>query len=184
MASDAVIPVRDFSSPECDPPRVRWWALFIIGGILNFLSQLYVPQTFHSLGITLFYNGWAIYVCLWMRRTNPASTSIVWTGAALFLNLTGEGLELIAQSAPAIDAPIWMAICAFSLIIAAILQVIGAFKLRSEMQWHYSVVENRGLVLGPVMTLFFSYLYFQYHLADIAEQRASERNSYRGSITT
>jgi hypothetical protein len=59
-------------------------------------------------------------------------------------------------------------VCALTALVAG----IGAsFVLRSELLRHYNQREPIGLKLGPFMTFFFSYIYFQYHLRDIAEYR-------------
>jgi hypothetical protein len=58
-----------------------------------------------------------------------------------------------------------------------VLGIIAIFVIRAELVRHYNQQEGFGLVLGPVMTLFFSFVYFQYHLFDIAEQRYKERTS-------
>ena len=51
---------------------------------------------------------------------------------------------------------------------AMVLFWIGAFGMRKSLVTYYNSVENCGLRLGPIMTFFFSVLYFQYHLARIA----------------
>ncbi len=51
------------------------------------------------------------------------------------------------------------------------LLVLGAFNMRDSFQRHFTTNEPVGLSLHPVMTFFFSGLYFQYHLSRIANWR-------------
>lgn len=53
-------------------------------------------------------------------------------------------------------------------LAAMVIFWIGAFGMRKSLVTYYNSVENCGLQLGPIMTFFFSVLYFQYHLARIA----------------
>jgi hypothetical protein len=53
-------------------------------------------------------------------------------------------------------------------LAAMVIFWIGAFGMRKSLTTYYNTVENCGLRLGPIMTFFFSVLYFQYHLTRIA----------------
>ncbi len=52
-------------------------------------------------------------------------------------------------------------------LAAMVIFWIGAFGMRKSLVTYYNSVENCGLQLGPIMTFFFSVLYFQYHLSRI-----------------
>ncbi|MBI4890571.1 MAG: DUF4339 domain-containing protein [Acidobacteria bacterium] len=52
---------------------------------------------------------------------------------------------------------------------------MGAFSMRKSLVTYYNSVENIGLRLSGVMTFFFSVLYFQYHLARIANWKKTGR---------
>jgi divalent metal cation (Fe/Co/Zn/Cd) transporter len=68
----------------------------------------------------------------------------------------------------------WLAVQALILILALSSMVLGiatVFMIKSDLERHYNDREHAGLVLGGVMTFFFSFLYFQYHLYDIAKRR-------------
>ena len=51
------------------------------------------------------------------------------------------------------------------------LLILGAFNIRDTLQRHFTTNEPVGLSLHPVMTFFFTGLYFQYHLSRIANWR-------------
>ncbi len=53
-------------------------------------------------------------------------------------------------------------------LIGAICGLIGAFKIRTSMEEYYTSTENIGLQLSGVMTFFFTTIYFQYHINQIA----------------
>jgi hypothetical protein len=50
-----------------------------------------------------------------------------------------------------------------------VLDFVVIFSIRDELQKHYNEREPIGLHLGGVLTFFFSYIYFQYHLHEIAQ---------------
>lgn len=47
--------------------------------------------------------------------------------------------------------------------------LIGAFRMRAELEEYYNTVEPMGLHLSGAMTLFFNTIYFQYHFYRIAQ---------------
>jgi len=53
-------------------------------------------------------------------------------------------------------------------LITAIVYLIGIFSIRSAMEEYYNSTENIGLQLSGVMTFFFSTVYIQYHINQIA----------------
>jgi hypothetical protein len=57
---------------------------------------------------------------------------------------------------------------------------VTIYSIRNELQTHYNRIEPIGLQLGGIMTFFFSFLYFQYHLYKIAQlkQRYGSRPFY------
>lgn len=56
-------------------------------------------------------------------------------------------------------------------LVGLVVAIVAAFNLRSTFERHFNTNENVGLRLHPVMTFFFSILYFQYHLSRIANWR-------------
>jgi len=53
-------------------------------------------------------------------------------------------------------------------IAGLVLQLIGVFQIRADLEDYYNRVEPINLKLSGVMTFFFSTLYFQHHFSRIA----------------
>ena len=61
-----------------------------------------------------------------------------------------------------------------------ILEIVTIFLIRSDLERHYNEREPYGLQLNGLMTFFFSFLYFQYHLCDIAKRRRADHAANSG----
>jgi len=53
-------------------------------------------------------------------------------------------------------------------IIFAIIFLVAAFQMRSDLEEYYNAMEPINLQLSGVMTFFFAVFYFQHHLSRIA----------------
>lgn len=158
-------PILGFSASYYDPPAIRWWILLIVGVIVNQISNSFLPEPFASQDIQLFNMGWAAYLCIWVRRLNPNTDNVYWLAASFVSQLAAVAMARLWEPSTTIG------------IITIVLQlgavtfwVVCFLKIRLELQRHYN------LNLKILWTVLFSFLYFQYHLADIAESRRSERN--------
>jgi hypothetical protein len=148
------------------PPKVQWIALFAVEVFVACMAFLLLSTGFGGLVANLAFDGWAIYLCLWLRKLNSEFMSIFWCSAFVALQLAfsipgapiplNSGLKIFAGSLAALDVILW---------------IVTIFLIRAELHYHYNVREPIGLYLSGVMTLFFSFLYFQYHLYKIAELR-------------
>ena len=56
-------------------------------------------------------------------------------------------------------------------LICIVIWIATIYLVRAELHYHYNQREPVGLYLSGVMTFFFSFLYFQYHLYKIAQLR-------------
>jgi hypothetical protein len=56
-------------------------------------------------------------------------------------------------------------------LLALLIWFVTIYVIRADLHYHYNLREPVGLYLSGVMTFFFSFLYFQYHLRKIAELR-------------
>ncbi len=102
----------------------------------------------------------------------PNSKSLSWLLVSIAIGLVSIILNSHAESSSMlISAADWLGTAALVLYFVCI------FVIRAELVRHYNQREDFTLALGPVMTLFFSFAYFQYHLYDIAEQRLKERSA-------
>jgi hypothetical protein len=165
-------PVLDYSAAYYDPPRVKWWVLLIVSTVASVVVSALASENYRAFATGLLFDAWGVYFCIWLRRIEPRSKSLTWylsSMAAGFLSFllsvtVGQvgGFETVIDSLGFADL---------------VLGIIAIFVIRAELVRHYNQQEGFGLVLGPVMTLFFSFVYFQYHLFDIAEQRHKERTS-------
>jgi hypothetical protein len=160
------------------PPLVHWSALLIVAIIAGVLFDRLLPDSAADFAVTLLWGAWVIYLCLWIRKLDANSKAFLWALASIAVALACDAFNLPQNPS---SVMIWISygleISDFGLGIAV------AFVIRAELQDHYNNREPIGLHLGGVMTFFFSYLYFQYHLYEIAQfkKRQAEGDvSYAG----
>jgi hypothetical protein len=148
------------------PPNVHWAVLFVAQIVIAIVACFFVPRAWRSLVANLSFDAWAVYLCLWIRKLEPDAMSIFWCVGYVALQ--------IAFNAPGNPVPASKGITIFASVLALICIVmwIGTiYLIRAELHFHYNQREPVGLYLGGVMTFFFSFLYFQYHLYKIAQLR-------------
>ena len=148
------------------PPNVHWVVLLSGQMTIALLACMMVPRSYWSLVSNLALDAWAIYLCLWIRRLEPEAMSIYWCAAyvAMQVAFNVPGAPVTANSGMSIFA------IAMGLICAA-MWIATIYLIRAELHYHFNQREPVGLYLGGVMTFFFSFLYFQYHLYKIAQLR-------------
>jgi len=150
------------------PPNVQWITLFAAEIFVALVAFLLLPRGFGALVANVTLDAWAIYLCLWLRKLNPEFMSIFWCSAFIVLQL--------AFSVPGAPIPLNSGFTIFVASLALfdlVLWLVTIYLIRAELHFHYNVSEPVGLYLNGVMTFFFSFLYFQYHLSKIAELRRS-----------
>jgi hypothetical protein len=146
--------------------------LFIVLAVVNVLCRLVLPKAIGSFLPSVIIKTWGIYLCLWIRTINPKATSIFWVGGSLFCEAILIFLSMLHERTTLVNLGILIyALLAFGTGIASI------YIVRYELLKHYNEVEPVGLDLGPVITFFFSYIYFQYHLVDIAEAKRQQAST-------
>jgi hypothetical protein len=148
------------------PPNVHWGVLFIAQIVIAIFLCFLVPKAYWSLVSNLSLDAWAIYLCLWIRRLEPGTMSIYWCAAYVALQIS---FNIPGAPVPA-NTGITLFAAALGLICIA-MWIATIFLIRAELHYHYNQREPVGLYLGGVMTFFFSFLYFQYHLYKIAQLR-------------
>jgi hypothetical protein len=153
------------------PPNVHWGVLFLAQFVVAFMACFLVPRTYWALIWNLAFDVWAVYLCLWIRRLEPSAMSIYWCAAfvALQLSFVVPGAPVPASK----DITIFAAALALFLLV---MWVATIYLIRAELHFHYNQREPVGLYLSGAMTLFFSFLYFQYHLYKIAQLREQHGN--------
>ena len=168
------------------PPRVHWLVLlllplivFIVICILASNDDPVFLKIELDVASTLLYGAWIIYLCLWIRDLNPRTKTLL---LALVVSGILLAADAIALFLPPPD-PLY-AIALFLRLPAAILGLWLIFEIRDELIRHYNEREPIGLKLSPVMTFFFSYYYFQYHLYRIAKKKQAQTLSGLGPSQT
>jgi hypothetical protein len=154
------------------PPAVPWWVLFIVLLIINITCLLYLPKAIVSPTQRLVFETWGVYLCFWIRDLNPRATSIYWTLGAFFCEAANIFLKLLQDPTSLVVIGILV-----SSLLSVGFVITSIFVIRSELQKHYTDVEPFHLSLGGGMTLLFSYIYFQYHLYDIAVSKKATSRS-------
>ena len=154
------------------PPDVHWGVL--LGGFFAaaVLARILVPNGYWILVSDVVFDVWAIYFCFWIRRLEPEAMSLLWCVAYIALQIT--------FSVPTAAVPTNYGFTFFAATLALLciaMWFITVFVIRAELHFHYNLREPVGLYLSGIMTFFFSFLYFQYHLYKIAQLR--ERNGNR-----
>ena len=157
------------------PPNVHWGVLFAAQFLIAIIAIVLTPRAYWSLVSNLGFEAWAIYLCLWIRKLEPGAMSIFWCSAFVVLELV--------ISVPAGPAPASAGITIFGgilALLAIVIWIVTIYLIRAELHYHYNVREPIGLYLIGVMTFFFSFLYFQYHLYKIAQlkERYGDRPFY------
>jgi hypothetical protein len=157
------------------PPNVQWIALIGLQIFFASMALLLVPRGFGALVANLALDAWAVYLCLWLRKLNPEFMSIFWCSAFIALQ--------IAFTVPGAPIQLHSGFTFFAVslaMLAMVLWLVTIYVIRAELHFHYNVSEPVGLYLSGVMTFFFSFLYFQYHLYKIAQlkQRNGDKPFY------
>jgi hypothetical protein len=155
-----------------DPPRVHWLVLSGVFGICNLVIAHYAPMRFQELLQSLVIDTRAFYLCVWIRKLDPDSLSPFWCDAYVIVELAFAALDIWQNPSAQVQ---W--ISSGLGFASTVLGITTIFLIRRDLLKHYNEKEDFTLILSPVMTLFFSFAYFQYHLYDIAEQKLKERRT-------
>jgi hypothetical protein len=148
------------------PPNVHWAVLLGALFAVAVLACLLLPKSYWTLVSNLAFDAWAIYLCLWIRKLEPGAMSIFFCATYVALQLS--------FSVPGDPVPPNKGITIFVATLALLclaLWLVTIYAIRAELHFHYNEREPIGLYLSGVMTFFFSFLYFQYHLHKIAQLR-------------
>jgi len=136
-------------SPQAIPVDFHWALVLLVGLV--------------SCG--LFFSAWLIVEAVFVRKIRPESKGLllicIGIGGAFASGFLGGFLSALnhGQSNPAVS---------LLYLGCLVLQYVGIFTLRSDLQDYYNSVEPINLRLSGVMTFFFSVFYFQYHLSRIS----------------
>jgi hypothetical protein len=148
------------------PPNIHWAVLFAAQIAIAIILMVFTSRHYWNLVVNLAFDAWVIYLCLWVRKLEPAAMSIFFCAAYVALQLV--------FTVPYGPQPMNQSLTIFGMILAllaVVIWIVTIYVVRAELHYHYNVREPIGLYLSGVMTFFFSFLYFQYHLYKIAQLR-------------
>lgn len=148
------------------PPRVHWFVLFLVWSALSWLIRQYAPSAYQELLNSLVVDAWAFYLCLWIRRLDPDCKSSFWCDVYLVVEIACASLTI--RQNPSHDLETLIGVLG---VASGVLGIATIYLIRYDLQKHYNEREPIGLELGPVKTFFFSFLYFQAKLYEIAQYK-------------
>lgn len=148
------------------PPRVHWLVLLASWLAVQWGIVRWVPETWQWIALSLVIDGWVFYLCNWLRILDPESKSPFWCDVYVAAQLAGVGLAALHLQSQVVTI-----VVALLELGASILAIATVFLIKHDLEMHYNDREHAGLVLNPFMTYVFSFIYFQYHLYDIAQRR-------------
>jgi hypothetical protein len=154
------------------PPNVHWGVLFAAELLIAILAVILAPRAYWNLVLDLAVDAWAIYLCLWLHKLDVRFMSIFWCAAYVASQLA----IVVPSGLQPFSAGITV-VAGIMALLSLCMWIITIYVIRAELHIHYNVREPIGLYLSGVMTFFFSFLYFQYHLYKIAQLK--ERNGDR-----
>lgn len=134
------------------PPRGHWALLLFALIAAESLVFWFVPQSYRAFSIYAVAAAWPIYLCIWIRKIDQRSSSLYWAIASL---VTGFGFLFS-----------WM------------LWIVVIFELREELLEHYNRREPMGLRLNWFLSLFFSFVYYQFALNKISREKESTEEAF------
>jgi hypothetical protein len=148
------------------PPRVHWLVLLLAWFGIQWAIALTVPAKWSGITTSLVFDGWVFYLCNWIRTLDPEAKSPFWCDVYVVVELVCAALVTMKH-----PGQIAQVIAVLLGLASGILAIATVFVIKSDLEHHYNDREHAGLVLSGVTTFFFSFLYFQYHLYDIANRR-------------
>jgi hypothetical protein len=148
------------------PPAVHWFALLLASIAAGILINWLAPAPYRNLLQSLVGDGWAFYLCLWIRQIEPDSHTAFWCDAYVVVELGYAALTIRQNPIGLLEITTGiLGFASFALGIATI------YMIRADLLKHYNEREPIGIYLSPVLTFFFSFLYFQSQLYEIAKQK-------------
>jgi hypothetical protein len=133
------------------PPRIHWAVLALAVITAEQLVLWLVPHRYWGYTVNVVGAIWPLYLCIWIRRLDDRSSSLYWAIASLVS----------------------------SFLFSFLLWIVVIFEIREELLDHYNRREPVGLRLNWVLTLLFSFFYFQYELNKISR----EKKAYSENLT-
>jgi hypothetical protein len=134
------------------PPHVHWAVLLLALVAAEALAFWLVPEPYRNLAVYAVAVAWPGYLCFWVRKIDPRSSSLYWAIASL---VTGYGF-----------------------LFSWLLWIVVIYELREELLEHYNRREPINLRLNWFLTLLFSFVYFQFALNRITRLKEAAREPF------
>lgn len=150
-AAPAFAPQRELAPL---PANLHWGILLLLDAVTRGLFNLI----------------WALYLANWARKLDGQNKHLVLV--AMYPAGVLAGGVAMASKNEAVGG-----ILIFGGLIA---YLIGIFSIKAAMEEYYTTVENYGLSLSGAMTFFFSTVYLQFHINQLARQKKSAAISIVG----
>jgi GYF domain 2 len=118
----------------------------------------------------LFNTVWLFVEAAFVKKIVPQSKGLLFlilgTAGVFVVQFVNVGLTIANRG----EANPVIAVVALALILGCVvLDIVGIFTLRSDLETYYNSTENIGLRLSGVMTFFFAVYYFQHHFSRISK---------------
>jgi hypothetical protein len=126
------------------PPNLHWSIVLILG--------LLTRQLFNLV--------WALLQGNWARKLSGDNKPLVLVAMYPAGMVAGFLTIVLFRGAAALGG--------LFIIAGAIVYLVGVFSIKAAMEEYYNSTENIGLQLSGAMTFFFSTVYIQYHINNIA----------------
>ena len=118
----------------------------------------------------LFLSAWLVVEAAWIRKIKPASKGLLYVCLALAAFFAAGVLNGLTGALNNGQPSPFGSLLSFA---GLVLQIVGVFTMRSDLEDYYNTTENINLRLSGVgsalLTLFFSTFYFQWHFSRIAK---------------
>jgi hypothetical protein len=157
------VPVTSYgaaAAPAVELPRVPLmanlhWALVLILGVVT-------RQLFNLV--------WAMIQANWARKLDGNNNTLILVAMYPAGNIAGL-IAIIASAGPGSEPGAGVGLGFLLIFGGLVAYIIGIFKIKAAMEAYYNFNENIGLRLSGVMTFFFSTVYLQYHVNQIAKRK-------------
>lgn len=143
MQRTPVPPALRLKDSYPSPPSVHWALLLVTVAGIEGLVLRFIHPPIRELLVNLVVAAWPLYLCVWLRKIVPQSLSLYWALASL----------------------------ATGFLFSWLLWIVVIYEVREDLLEHYNRREPIGLRLNVLLTLFFSFVYFQFHLRRIALEK-------------
>jgi hypothetical protein len=132
------------------PPDLHW-ALVLLIGIFT---------------CGLFFSAWMIVEAVFVRKIKPESKGLMF----VIIAVAGSYLGGFANGFySALNHTNPQPLGHFITIFFAVIFLVSAFQMRSDLEEYYNTSEPINLQLSGVMTFFFAIFYFQHHFSRISQ---------------